>query len=299
MKVIYGVKNIRKFPKPVVAIGVFDGVHRGHRKILKSVVRKARRIQGTSTVLTFWPHPQKEESLYSFKHRLRLISELGIDVCVILRFNKSLARTSAHDFIRNILFKKLGVSYIFVGSNFKFGKSAQGNVLALRKACQEYHFKVRVFPVTRLNGLPVSSTLIRTLIKKGDLATAQRLLSRPVSILGTVIKGISFGKKLGIPTANIDPHHEVIPPNGVYAVRLNLRNKNFKGACYIGPKPAFLRKQAEENIEVHIQKFNKNIYGETLEIQFIRKIRSPRNFSSPKALAAQIRKDILKSSTTI
>ncbi|MFH0826684.1 MAG: riboflavin biosynthesis protein RibF [Candidatus Omnitrophota bacterium] len=299
MKVIYGIKNIRKFPKPVVALGVFDGVHRGHRKILESVVRKARRIQGTGMALTFWPHPQKEESLYSLEHRLRLISELGIDVCAVIRFNKSLARTQALDFIRNILFKKLGVSYIFVGSNFKFGKGGQGNGLVLRQASKEYHFKVRVFPVSRLHGLPVSSTLIRTLIKKGDLATARRLLSRPVSILGTVVKGISFGKKLGIPTANIDPHHEVIPPKGVYAVKLIWRHKNFKGACYIGPKPAFLRQQDKENIEVHIQKFNKDIYGETLEVQFIRRIRYPRKFSSPTALAAQIRKDILKSSSTL
>jgi len=278
---------------------VFDGVHRGHRKILESVVRKARRIQGTSMALTFWPHPQKEKSLYSLQHRLRLISETGMDVCVVIRFNQSLARTLAHDFIRDILYKKLAVSYIFVGSNFKFGKNAQGNCLALRKASQKNHFKVKVFPVTRLHGIPVSSTMIRTLIKKGDLATAQRLLSRPVTILGTVVRGISFGRKLGIPTANIDLHHEVIPPNGVYAVKLIWRHKNFKGVCYIGPKPAFLRQKTQENIEVHIQKFNKNIYGQTLEIQFIRKIRNPRKFFSPAALAAQIRKDILKSSSTL
>lgn len=299
MKVIYGIKKIKKFTKPVVALGVFDGVHLGHRKILESVVRQARSIRGTGIALTFWPHPQKQESLYSLQHRLRLISELGMDICVVIRFNKRLARTSAHDFIKNVLFKKLGASYIYVGRNFKFGKSAQGNFLTLAQASQEYHFKVRVFPVARLNGLPVSSTLIRALIKKGNLATAQRLFSRPVSILGTVVKGISFGKKLGIPTANIDPHHEVIPPKGVYAVKINLRHKNFKGACYIGPPPAFLRQQPTENIEVHILNFKKNIYGKTLEVQFIRKIRNPRKFSSPAALAAQIRKDILKSSSAL
>ncbi len=278
---------------------MFDGVHLGHRKILENVVRKARGIRGTGIVLTFWPHPQKQESLYSLPHRLRLISELGMDICVVIRFNRNLARTSAHDFIKNVLFKKLGASYIYVGTNFKFGKRAQGNCLTLAQASQEYHFKVKVFPVARRNGLPVSSTLIRTLIKKGNLTSAQKLLSRPVSILGTVVKGISLGKKLGIPTANIDPHHEVVPPKGVYAVRINGRHRNLKGACYIGPPPAFLRRQAKEIIEAHILKFNKNIYGKTLEVQFIRKIRNPKKFSSPSALAAQIRKDILESSSAL
>ncbi|MFH1458326.1 MAG: bifunctional riboflavin kinase/FAD synthetase [Candidatus Omnitrophota bacterium] len=298
MEVIYGIHKIKKYPKPVVALGVFDGVHLGHRKILKSAVRNARREHGTSIVFTFWPHPQKEGSLYSLEHRLKLISELGIDVCVIIRFNKKLARVSANDFIRNVLFKKLGASYIFVGRNFKFGKKAQGDGNTLQKASVEYHFKVRVFPVVRINGAPVSSTYIRTQIKKGNLKAAQRLLNRPVSILGTVVRGISLGRKFGIPTANIDPHHEVIPPKGVYAVKVNFRNKKFEGACYIGPKPAFLKHQTTTSIEVHILNFNRNIYGRTLEVQFIRKIRSPRKFSSPAALAAQIKKDILESSKT-
>jgi riboflavin kinase/FMN adenylyltransferase len=310
MKVMHGVKKIKKYPNPVVALGVFDGVHLGHKEILRSVVKKARSLQGTSIVVTFWPHPQKEEALYSLEHRLKLIKELRVDVCVIMHFNKKFSRIPAESFIENILIKKLGASHIYIGKNFRFGRGAKGDFSLLQNACAANHFKVRVFDVVKANGKAVSSTTIRGLIRKGDLKGAQRLLSRPVSILGTVIKGVSLGKKIGIPTANIDPHHEVIPPEGVYAVKVILRNKKLSGACYIGPKSGFLfqgprasfgfawdsprppEPKSISYIEVHIFNFRRNIYGENLEIQFIKKIRNPRRFSSLSALVTQVKRDI-------
>lgn len=294
MKVIYGINKIEKFRVPVVALGVFDGVHRGHKNILQAAVRKARFIKGTSVVLTFWPHPQKQESLYSLEHRLRLIAAIGIEVCVVINFNKSFAKTSAVDFVKNILGKSIGASFVFVGENFRFGKNAEGGLEVLSKLSKKYGFKLRAFKVLKIKNKPISSTYIRALIKEGDLELAQRLLTRPVSVLGTVVSGASIGRKLGYPTANIDPHHEVIPPSGVYAVKVFLGKKELSGICNIGYKPTFKTNSPTPkiHIELHIFDFSKNIYGKYIEIQFIDKIRDEAKFSSPAALVEQIKKDI-------
>lgn len=317
MKVIYGINKIRKFRKPVVALGVFDGVHLGHRRILKATVDKARSIKGTSMVISFWPDPHREKSLYSLEHRLRLIGAIGIDVCVVIRFNKEFSRISAEDFIRDILINKIAARYIYVGRNFRFGKQARGDFKTLNKLSRIYNFRLKAFDIIKINKQPISSTYIRRLITKGKLNAAAKLLSRPVSVLGTVIRGTSLASRLGFPTANINPHHEVLPPSGVYAVSAIFNNKKFKGVSYIGTRPTFSRQggiprrfptilsglrlyvgdvggkhQKQKHIEVYIFNFKKNIYGKYLEIQFIRKIRNERKFNSPQSLVQQIKKDI-------
>ncbi|MCX5703337.1 MAG: bifunctional riboflavin kinase/FAD synthetase [Candidatus Omnitrophica bacterium] len=294
MKVIYGINKIKKYPRPVVALGVFDGVHRGHRNILKAAVRRSRSIKGRSVVLTFWPHPQREESLYSLEHRLRLIKELGVDLCIVISFNKRFAKISAVQFIKNILFKKIGATEICVGNNFRFGRNAEGDVNTLKKLSSIYNYRLRVFNIIRRQNKPISSTYIRALIKKGNLGAAKRLLSRPVAVLGTVIAGMRLGKKLGFPTANIDPHHEVIPPKGIYVVCVILEGEKFYGTCYIGTKPTLNPVNKKLHIEVNIFNLDKNIYGKYLEIQFIKKIREDKRFSSLAALAKQIELDNLK-----
>lgn len=294
MKVIYGISQIKKYRRPVVVLGVFDGVHLAHRRILKETVRVARRIKATSIAMTFWPHPQGEDSLYSLEHRLRLISQLGIDVCIVIRFNKAFSRIAPEEFIKRILVKKLRAYYIFVGRNFRFGRGARGDFRTLNRLSYLYNFKVKVFNLMKIDHRPVSSTYIRRLITKGNLNKAKKLLCQPVSILGTVIRGTSLGKRLGFPTANINPHHEVLPPSGVYAVNIIFGNKRLNGLCYIGTKPTF-RAQTSKNIEVYIFNFNKDIYGRNLEIQFIKKLRKEKKFTSGNTLAEQIKKDISKS----
>lgn len=303
MKVIYGLNRIKKFKKPVVALGVFDGVHRGHTHILRSALRTAKRIKGTSIALTFNPHPQKEDSLYSLEHRLRLIDKLGIDICIVINFNRTFSRILAEDFIKDILVTKINARYICVGKNFRFGKGAKGDLRLLYKLSDIYNFKLKIFDVIKINHRPISSTYIRRLITKGYLEAAKRLLSRPVSILGTVIKGASLAKRLGFPTANINPHHEVLPPSGVYAAKVVLNNKKLDGICYIGTKPTFSRQsgipqnagedEESKRIEAYIFNFNKNIYGRYLEIQFIKKIRGEQRFESHQALVEQVQKDII------
>lgn len=294
MKVIYGLNRINKFRKPVVALGVFDGVHQAHRRILSNTVARAHRIKGRSVVVTFWPHPQRKNSIYSLEHRLRLISQIGIDICIVIRFNRVFSQIKAEDFIKNILVDKIGADYIYVGKNFRFGKGASGDYKTLNRLSARFNFKLKVFNVLKINKQPISSTYIRALIMKGNLNLAQKLLARPVSVLGTVIKGGSLGRHLGFPTANIDPHHEVLPPSGIYAVKIIFNNKTLRGVCYIGTRPTF-ENQKSKHVEVYIFNFNKNIYGRYLEIQFIKKIREDKKFSTILDLAEQIKKDITAS----
>lgn len=291
MKIFYGLGKVKKYRKPVVALGVFDGLHRAHKEILEYVAKLSRQIKGRSIVVTFWPHPQKQESLYSLEHRLRLIARIGIDACIVIKFNRIFSQIQAEDFVKNTLVKKIGADYICVGRNFRFGKNAKGDFRTLNRLSSIYNFKLKVFDVIKNNYQPISSTYIRRLINKGKLKSAQQLLGHPVSVLGTVIKGVSLAKRLGFPTANINPHHEVLPPSGVYAVKVIFNHKKLNGICYIGKKPTF-SVQKSKSIEAHIFNFNKNIYGQYLEIQFLDKLRNEKKFSSLVILRRQVKRDI-------
>jgi len=300
MIIIHGINKIRKFRKPVVAIGVFDGVHRGHVKILRSVAKKAASVGGTAMAMTFWPHPQDAGHLYSLKHRFRLIAECGIKVCVVVGFNKHFAATSAEDFIKRILVDKIHPAYVYVGGNFNFGRGGRGDCRMLEVLAAAYHFGVKVFDVLKVNGRPVSSTHIRALIRGGKLFAASSLLGRPVSVLGSVVRGRALGSKLGFPTANINPHHEIIPPSGVYAARVRIGAKIYLGVCNIGKKPTFgaqenyrSLQQSREDIEVNIFDFNRDIYGRYIEVLFIKKIRNEKKYGSIPQLAARIKRDVI------
>ena len=293
MIIITRISKIRKYKNPVVVLGVFDGLHRGHRNILQSAVKQARKIKGTSIALTFFPHPQKEKSLYSLKHRLRLISELGVDVCIVVNFSASFAKMSANNFITKILIKKIHARFVYIGENFHFGKGALGDYKLLAIWAKENNFILKIFKVIKSKGRSISSTAIRRLIKGSKIKEAQRLLGRRVSVLGSVIKGSRLARVLGFPTANINPHHEVRPPAGIYAVRIILSGIKYNGICYIGSRPTVWPRNKSIQIEVHIFNFHKNIYHRFLEIQFVKLIRQDRRFTSIKDLSIQIKKDII------
>lgn len=297
MRVIFGLgkDRIKKNYNSVVTIGVFDGLHRGHLKLLKETLRYARRLKGKSIVITFHPHPQKESSLYSLKHRLRLLDKLGIDICIVLKFTKYFSRISAEEFVKDLIIKIIYPNYIIVGENFHFGRSARGTPLILKRFAKTQGFKLKVIPVVKFKSKVVSSTYIRRLITEGRLKEAERVLSRPVTILGTVVRGTRLGRLLGFPTANIYPHHEVLPPSGVYIARAYLKNKTLKGLCYIGTRPTLGRpkdKNAHTHIEMHIFNFDQKLYGRELEIQFLKKIRGDKKFDSLQLLRCQIKKDV-------
>ena len=290
MKVIYGISSVRKIKTPVLAMGVFDGVHRGHREILRAAVRKAKIVRGASIALTFWPHPQKEGSLYSLEHRLRLIEEMGIDLCVVVNFTTHFSAIRPEHFIKDILVKRMNTRYVYIGSNFRFGRDASGGLSLLKRMGRIYGFKAEGLKIIKAARRPISSTLIRGLIRRGDIGKAQRLLGRPVIILGTVIRGTALGRILGFPTANIDPHHEVVPAEGIYAVRIILNKNKLKGVCYIGRRPT-IGPGKKVNVEVHIFDIRKNLYGKYMEIQFVKRLRPDRKFPSLRLLALQIQKD--------
>jgi riboflavin kinase/FMN adenylyltransferase len=279
--------------RSVVAIGVFDGVHRAHRVIISSAVAFARRTGATSVVLTFWPHPQGQQSLYSLEHRIRIIAALGADVCVVARFDRRFARMAAAAFIKEILVDALRASAVYVGENFRFGKDARGDSALLQKYSAQFHYALKIFRVLKSHRRVISSTAIRRLIVEGKLYEAASLLEHPVSILGRVGRGDSLATRLGFPTANIDPQHDIVPPAGIYAVRIVWKGRQFKGVCYIGNRPTFKARNAERSIEVHIFDFHRRIYGQPLEIAFVKKIRNERKFSSTPALIKAIKKDII------
>lgn len=302
MKVIYGIGNLSKGPKTskVIAVGVFDGVHRGHRMILRRVVRQAKKRKAHAAVLTFPFHPacafmpsQKVPHLTSLEQKLALIEKEGIDCCYVLDFNKAFAAIPAEHFVKDILGKKLKIVALYIGEDFIFGKGARGDKDLLEKLSGRYHFDLHVLKRLRLKRRIVSSTLVRQLVKRGRLEEARYLLGRPVSIFGRVVRGEGRGKKLGFPTANIRPDHDVLVPDGIYAAEAVLNNRKFKSAVYIGAKPTFHKKPNNRSIEVFLLGVRKNLYGQKMEVRFVKKVRSDRPFSSPRALVAQIKKDVI------
>lgn len=283
----------------VLTIGIFDGVHCGHQQIIKYAVNLAGRLGGKSGVMTFDPHPLKiidprrcPPILISLEHRLRLIRELGVDVCFALKFNKQLAAYSAERFVRQILVKGLNVKHLVVGWDFVFGREEGGNVKLLEKMGREYGFKVHTIGKITLHHQKISSTRIRSLIEQGKLVLAGRFIGRRVSILGTVVEGNNRGRALGFPTANIDPHHEAIPPCGVYAVEVKYDEKFYHGMLNIGQRPTFGRKhQGKDVIEVHLFDFKGNLYGEDIEVFFLKQWRKEKVFKTPEELSRQLSRD--------
>ena len=286
--------------KSVITIGVFDGVHIGHQAVIKKVVDRARRTELKSIVITFDQHPLKildprhfVPSLISLKHRIRLIKELGIDEVFVLKFNEKIASLSPERFIKDIAIKKLGAKEIIVGEDFSFGKGALAGVKKLGDIAKKYSIKLQIVKPVKKNSSVVSSTVIRRMISNGSIYEASQLLGRPFSILGTVVGGARLARKLGYPTANVNPHHEVMPPSGVYAVKVIFNGKVYKGVMNIGIKPTFYNHghDKEPSIEVHIFNFHERIYGHDLEVTFIRKIRNEKRFNTIDSLIRQIKED--------
>lgn len=301
MKVYHSIRDIKRVPSgSVVAVGIFDGIHRGHVHIIKALIKRARRLGKKSVVLTFYPHPflmlhpkRLVPLLISLKHRIRLLRDLGVDIVVLVKFTKAFSRVSPEAFVKRILLKKLGMKEMLVADNFTFGRQGSGDIRLLERLSKDRGFALMKIDLLRAKGKIVSSTYIRSLIMGGRLNEASRLLGRPVSILGTVKKGTKRGRILGFRTANIDPHHEAIPPSGVYAVYVRLKDRRYRGILNIGFRPTFhpLHYSPEPTIEVHIFNFNRDIYKRDLEIIFVKRLRPEKRFSDKEALIRRIRSD--------
>ncbi|HSB32546.1 MAG TPA: bifunctional riboflavin kinase/FAD synthetase [Candidatus Sulfobium mesophilum] len=298
MILITDLKNIeKKFNKSILTLGNFDGLHIGHQELVRMIISRAKEVGALSMVVTFRPHPlkilapEKCPPLISiYEEKIRLFEKLGIDVLVKIPFTVEFSTMSPEDFVRDILCGILGASEIFVGYNYRFGKGREGDIRKLRSLGEKYGFAVREVTQVAVDGEVISSTKIRTLIKEGDVEHAAKLLGRAYAIAGIVVRGDGRGKGLGFPTANIAPKHALVPPDGVYAVRLLVREKVYDGIANIGLRPTFNKKTLA--IEVNIFNFNEDIYGEDISLYFIKKLRDEKKFKGADALVTQIQSDI-------
>jgi len=296
MEVIRGFKN---FPEPflhsAVAIGNFDGVHAGHQKILKFLSDKASKLGASSLVLTFSPHPEKilaekaTKMIQTLEQRKREIEKFGIDAVLIVPFDQNFSNLSAREFVRKIIVNTLKARAVVVGENFRYGKNREGDIPLLRKLASESNFQVHSIPTVKKRGMMASSSLIRNLLQQGHAEKANLLLGRNYEIDGKVIKGKSRGKPLGFPTANIETKNEIVPP-GIFISFVGIESETFPALTNVGNCPTF--NQKETNIESYIINFARDLYGKTIRIGFIKKIRDEIKFKTAEDLKAQMKKDL-------
>ena len=303
MDTIFGTKQIqKKLTWPVVTLGVFDGVHSGHQRVIQKTIDLANKKNGESIILTFDRHPKsvlsqtQQSCITSLEHRLVLFEQLGVDISVVLEFDKKIAEISAEDFIIKILHEWLGAKVIVLGFNCSFGKGRRGNASMVRDYAEKYGFEVVTCNPLEFEGEITSSTTIRKHIIQGNLQKAKGMLGRRVSVFGTVIKGSGRGKGLGFPTANLNLHHEIKPPSGVYATKVFLEGREYKAITNIGTCPTFgeSTRNDEPVVEVHIIGFDESIYGKDLEVQFLFKLREETRFESADELKLQLERDKMR-----
>ncbi len=300
MRIFKNYTGIREIVKnPVITIGNFDGVHKGHQNIFRTIIKKASLINGESVVLTFDPHPLKvftgENKLFLLtptKKKVKLIEKFGIENLILVNFTKEFADIGAEEFVRDILVNAIGTKELYVGYNYFFGKNKKGNVNLLKTLGKKMGFKVNIIEPFYVRDKVVSSTLCRELIVEGKVGEVADFLGRYYLIEGRVVKGKRMGCKLGFPTANIKSPNEVYPRYGVYAVKVGYKGKIFNGACSIGFNPTF--ESCSLTVEVHLLGFKGDLYNETLKIVFVDRIRDMKKFSSIDELKKEIEKDISK-----
>jgi len=282
---------------PVVTIGNFDGVHLGHREIFRKLKRKAKEIGGVSVVITFDPHPLKVMPssrsvalINTVDEKINLIEASGVDYLLIVKFDPVFAATTAADFIENILVGRIGVKYLIIGYDYAFGKGREGDVTLLRKLGNEFSFDVEELPPISDGSINYSSSLIRKMISDGAVAEVIRYLGRNFSIAGRVVHGADRGKSLGFPTANIATDKELLPADGVYAVKVKINERLFDAACNIGFNPTF--KAEKKSIEVFIFDLDEDLYGKEIRIYFFDRLRAEKRFDSVNELVAAIAVDV-------
>lgn len=280
----------------VVTIGVFDGVHIGHRKIFDLLVEKAHAKGVKSLVVTFDPHPitvlkgTALQLIVPLEERIRLLEDSGVDLVVCFTFSKEFSEISAERFFTDIIVSKLRAKSIFVGPNFFFGKNREGDLNMLHRLGEEHGVETNVVEPAVLDSGIVSSTIVRNLITEGRLSEVGDLLGRPYSIAGKVIEGERRGRQLGFPTANVETPWQLLPKMGVYATIAELGNRRFQSITNVGIRPTFGHNSLL--IETHIFDFNDDIYGEPIRVHFIERLRDEKKFDGIDALSLQISKDV-------
>ncbi len=299
MNVYHSLESFQKRSYAVVTSGTFDGVHRGHHKILSRLREISAQQQGETVVLTFWPHPrmivsddsQNLQLLSTIEEKIDLFSQVEIDHLIITPFTRAFSELSSEEFIQQVLVDRIGTKKFVIGYDHRFGRNREGSFDFLKKAAPSYGFEVEEISREDIEALAVSSTRIRKALLRGEVATATELLGRPYAFSGTVVKGKQLGRTLGYPTANVEVRdsYKLIPANGVYAVMVRQGDQFIKGMLNIGVRPTV--GGDSRTIEVHLFNFKENIYGEHLEIQVMHYLRPEMKFDGIPALVQQLHID--------
>jgi riboflavin kinase/FMN adenylyltransferase len=300
MIIHHGIDDLPLIKNAVVTSGTFDGVHLGHRQILKRLQQIAQQSSGESVVLTFWPHPRlvlyPEDGddlklLNTFDEKAILLADSGIDHLIRIPFTKEFSQLSSQDFIQQILIDKLNTKKLVIGYDHKFGRNREGSFEHLKANAHQYGFDIEEIPRQDIEEIGISSTLIRNSLLEGKVEVSNQYLSSSYTLTGEVIEGDKLGRTIGFPTANISVAnpHKLIPAIGVYAVKVLVNNRVFKAMLNIGYRPTV--DGSKKTIETHLFDFKQEIYGQSITIQFVKRIRDEFKFSSKEALKEQLTKD--------
>ena len=296
MKVFTTIPNYPSENKSIVTIGTFDGVHLGHRVVLRRMGEIAKKTKGKSVLLTFFPHPryvlhkdnQDMKLITTLQEKQDLLNQTGLDNLVIHEFTKKFSRIKPVNFVRDILVEQLNVHTLVIGYDHHFGRNREGSIQELTTLADLYDFNIEKIDPQYFEDVTVSSSKIRKLIEKGEMVKAKQYLGYEFMLNGKVIKGNSLGKTINFPTANIvvENKWKILPADGVYAVKIVLEAKEYKGMMNIGQKPTVDGNGI--SLEVNIFDFNQDIYGKGIEIRFVKRIRDERKFENLQGLKKQL-----------
>ncbi len=314
MKIYHQLSDFKKLNHAVVTIGTFDGVHYGHQKIVKRLCELAKSSGGESVILTFFPHPRmiidpenhELKLINTIKEKAEILAGLGVDHLIITPFTRDFSNLSAADYIKNILIDTIGTKHIIVGYDHRFGKDRKGGMAELEEFSRMYGYAIEEIPEQDINDVAVSSTKIRTALLDGNVSLAAKYLGYHFSISGPVIKGDKIGRTIGFPTANIfvEETYKLIPSDGIYAVTIEMSEaahpqdqetelsstvSTYRGMAYIGQRPTI--NGMTRNIEVNIFDFNREIYGQTIKMNFLKFLRHDVKFTGLEALTIQLHQD--------
>jgi len=297
MKIFHGTDNANILRGTVLTLGVFDGLHLGHQRIMQTVVESAKINKSVPTVITFDPHPRAvlhpENSpplLQTLDQRLANFEVLGIEQAIVIRFDKEFAALDAETFLRDIVYERLQAREVFLGKGFFFGKNRGGNIELLKRMSAQLGFFADEVAEVRLRGTRISSSKIRQLLADGKVNLARRMLGRPYGVEGQIIHGFERGRTIGFPTANLKPHNRVIPKYGVYATATLIDNEWHRSITNVGIRPTF-EGDKEPSIESYVFDFDGDLYGDVLRVRFLHRIRDERKFNGIDELRAQIERD--------
>lgn len=299
MKIYHKLKDISNIKNPVASIGMFDGVHLGHKQIFEKLINAAKDIGGESVAISFDTHPRmvlqhdayKLKFINSYQEKINLIESMGVDHLVFLPFTREFSQQTTADFVKNILVDILKIKALIIGYDNRFGNKENNNFNGLFKLSQEYNFEIIQSDVKSIDNITVSSTKIREALDKGEINFANQLLGYRYQLSGKVVMGNQIGQQIGFPTANIDLENDfkLIPSIGVYAILVEFKGKIYKGMLNIGIRPTLNINKL--SIEAHIFNFNEDIYGQYIKVYLIDKIRDEQRFNGLDELVIQLQKD--------